>query len=103
MGIRLSEIRARLRTIPVKWGDESFNVTYRLGERTMGAGAGDETTRLWLSRVLESWDILDDDGTPVPVTDETVADIPIPILNAVMAAIYGDDGVGEAESNSDAS
>ena len=101
MGIKLSDLTSGTRAITAKWGDLTIRAEYRMSERTMAATEEkDDVDHPWLVKVLASWDIEDDDGHPIPVTLESVKQVPIPILNSIIAAIYGDDGVGEAVSNS---
>ena len=102
MGVRLADLVAGTRTVDATFGDTVIKVTYRMSERTMVAAEVEDADvdHPWLVRVIESWDIEDDEGTPIPVTLESVKQVPIPILNVIITAIYGDDGVGKVESNS---
>ncbi|MEO6467502.1 MAG: hypothetical protein ABIP21_00270 [Acidimicrobiia bacterium] len=105
MGIRLSEIVARTRPVVAKFGGLEIHVVYRMSERTMNASEAEEDVdHPWLVRVIESWDIDGDDGKPIPIDLASVKNVPIPVLNSIIAAIYSDDGeaVGEAVSSSDA-
>ncbi|AZF90301.1 MAG: hypothetical protein BPHS0_15 [Phage 5P_3] len=104
MPLRLSSLKKSLRTITMEWDDNTLNVTYRLGEvtpeRADRLAAMFEESRaedrsnaeIWadILAVVESWDILGDDGNPLPVTAETLAQIPITILRGIAEEITED-------------
>lgn len=102
MGIKLSELASRTRSIVVPYdtneGTVDIAITYRLGERASASFERDTEEDPWLLRALVSWDIVDDDGEPVEITREVVASLPgggRPII----AAILKDDLAGEAQSS----
>lgn len=110
MGIKLSEIVAGSRTIPVVFGTATINVTYRLKNRTLehevsDAAEGESEYFLvrQLTRLVESWDIEADDGTVLPIDADVIEkELPIPLVRKILHTVWGDDGVGEAEGNSSA-
>lgn len=57
----------------------------RLGSET-GVGAV-EALSAALIEILLSWDIVNDDGTPTPITAEVLADLPLAFLRRVDEAI----------------
>lgn len=96
MSVRLSELVAKTRTVEATAAGVTITVTYKLGERTLARMRDDESP--WWS-LIESWDITDDNDAPVPLSEEGIDSVPLLFLNAISRAIYGDDGVGEAESS----
>ena len=65
-------------TIPIVLDGGSLNVTYRLilPEKS---NEPDEPEKLLESIVkyVDSWDLLDDDDTPIPITTETLGEVPV--------------------------
>lgn len=102
MGITLSELASRTRSIVVPYdtneGTVDISITYRLGERSSASFDNDTDDDPWLLRALVAWDIVDDDGEPVPIDRDVIASLPgggRPII----AAILKDDLAGEAPSS----
>lgn len=89
------------RTLDVPFGTHTIQVTYRLSERVLGKTDGDEGIGPAIVRLVESWDIEGPAGT-LPVTEDTVNTVPVPVLRAIWRFVMGDDGLGEASSSSDA-
>jgi hypothetical protein len=95
------------REIPVTFGPKAFKITYRpematrekLREYTRQLEEAPEGTALdvtmeFICDLVAGWEITKG-GEPIPITPETLAnDVPLPVLNAIRAAIYSD--VGEA-------
>ena len=100
MPIRIGQISHDLRTVTVSFAGETFTVTYRtsgftpetedrlfaLLESQRGASAIVEV----LAACLDSWEVLGDDGKPLPPTKENLRRLPVVFLNAVVTAIYED-------------
>jgi len=103
-GVRLSEITSGLRTIKVPFGSLTISVTYRMSERTP-AKVNEEFSLVVIDnlvRWVDSWDIVDDDDQPVPITEEGLSQVPYPVLKAIFHHVAQDNGLGEAASSSDA-
>lgn len=93
-----------MRTIDVDVMGHALVVTYRLGERTPSSNKSMdpfESVVVTMVRLVESWDLLGDDSKPVPITEEALEQVPVPVLRRVLTEILGDSGLGEASSNSD--
>lgn len=105
-GVTLSELVSGLRTINVPFGEHVLRVTYRLSERTPEANGRMNVlapaTEL-IGQLVASWDLTDDSGSMIPLDEEHLAGVPVPLLRRIIAAIIGDDGLGEVASSSDAS
>jgi hypothetical protein len=43
-----------------------------------------------LCRLIANWDLTDEDGTPVALTPDALADLPVPVLVGLMTAIGED-------------
>lgn len=93
------------RTIPVDVLGHTVTVTYRLSERTVERVENIDLTESVASlflRLIESWDLLGENGKPLPISEKALAQVPIPVLHAIHRGIIGDIGLGEASSSSDA-
>jgi hypothetical protein len=97
------------RTIPISVLGHDLEVTYRLGERTPSANKDIdpfESVVATMVRLVESWDLQGDDGRPVPITEEALDGVPVPVLRRICQEIFADGGgdvlLGEASSNSNA-
>jgi hypothetical protein len=53
----------------------------------------------FISRLVEEWDLLDDDDVPIPLTIEGLRPVPIPFLGDVLAAIREDMNPGEENAD----
>lgn len=101
--MKLSEITSGHRTVTARWNTATVTVTYRIAERTPESQKRDTSDDPWLARALVGWDITDDDDEVLPVTIESLERVPRPILDAILVAIFKDDGdLPEAASSSDA-
>lgn len=102
MPIRLSDLKAATKTItiPVPGTDDTLTITYRLGEMTPErVDRLDElmeqphtTSELWAMTlaIIVSWDLLDDEDQPIPVTPEAIASVPSPVLSWINRRIAED-------------
>lgn len=100
MPVRFSDIANLTRSFSIKVGDETLNVTYRIGEMTPTRSDGLATAMrdskvtateyyaLTLD-VIESWDLLGDDGEPLTV-DEAAAGLPASVLQFLRLKIEED-------------
>jgi hypothetical protein len=100
MPINLSDLKKDERTCTVDFGEESGEVTYRpsaytpetedayqreIEKRRPSGGAAD-----LVSRLVISWDVIDDHGEQVPVSLEILRGMPSEFLFSVIAAIIKD-------------
>lgn len=53
----------------------------------MSAGKQTEAVVALLPRIIVSWDLADDDGTPYPLEPDALMDLPLDVLMTVMQAI----------------
>ena len=92
MPIRLSELTARQANLAVDvGGGETLNVVFRPGAITPEVAVIDETTNIdrvygFFRQVIVSWDLVDDDGVPLPMVDASLARVPLVVLAEVMQA-----------------
>jgi len=100
MGIKLADLTRDTRTIAVPVGEETLNVTYqpswltpeteeklhKLGE----SGRAGQSLVSFLLPCLVSWDLLDDDGQPLPLADKTLRKLPIKLLSQIVQAVGED-------------
>ena len=105
-GLKLSELVSGVRTIPVPFGQHTITVSYLLSQRTPEANAeidavfGSVTSVI--CKLVDSWDLVDDDENPIPIDEDHVVKVPVPVLRKIITEIYGDSGLGEVVSSSDA-
>lgn len=88
-------------TLAVEYRGGVCNVTYRPSKVTYKAiGDANTSTVDYLSDVLVSWD-LTKNKKKVPITPQSLEDLPMPFLRAVSLAIMrGSASTGEAKANS---
>lgn len=87
-----------LRTITVEVMGLPIEVTYRLSERTPATTSIDpfESVVVTMVRLVESWDLVGDDDKSVPITEDALSGVPVPVLRRVLTEVLGDNGLGEA-------
>lgn len=99
MPIRLADKLAETKTITVTWDDDTADVSYHpnvvtpaLLEQVDEAGREDnlDVMGVLLEPVLDWWDVLDEKGKRIPVTRETIRNMPMPFLLKVQDAIQED-------------
>jgi hypothetical protein len=114
MPFSLSDLNKKTRTVTVEYLGESAQVVYRpnnmtlraqivAGSLTMMARGGElggqtigEATAAFsdlassLVDLIVSWDILSEDGDPLPVTRDTVKALPLNLTVAIFSAIMND-------------
>lgn len=101
MGIRLSDVKNNSRDVVVPLGEYEVNVKYRPQAMTAveedvfqkmltDESYTDACVQLVLDVVVQ-WDVLDDDDTPLPITDEICRKtLPIKFLREVVKVVMGD-------------
>ena len=101
MPLTLAHLKKNTRTLTLTYAGEEVNVTYRPGAMTpaLSLEMADPATNLPVVTVLEqtlvSWDVLDDDLTPLPVTHDTLIELPSDFLSVVFSALMEDFSVGK--------
>ncbi len=99
MPIRLSDLKTKSTTFTFDFLGEAVTITYRNGVITpewesrrelTDPSRQAQATVLALSEIVASWDVLGDDGQPVPVTVETLTPMPLQFLNRVLEEVMAD-------------
>ena len=99
MGIQLKKIQNMQRTATFKFLGDDVTFTYRLGAINANLtdwlnayGNEPDSIRQMIERLVVSWDVLDDEGTPLLPMAETIKEqgIPTPFLLAVLHALGAD-------------
>lgn len=100
MPISLAQIKGNIRTINVTYFNDNLAVTYRPSELTpqnqsaindrIEAGDAKNILIETLCQVMVSWDVVDEAGVMLPITPETLAGAPGPLLLAISEAIGED-------------
>lgn len=108
--MRLSEAASPAKPLDVKFGEGAvLHITYRVPEYTPNQAAKlvDEASKDprrmadMACRVVESWDLTDDEDQPIELTAEAVADkVTIGVLSTIMKAVNEDQMPGEADATS---
>jgi hypothetical protein len=110
MGIKKSATVGATRTAVLEWEGESFTVVYAPGTVTPNSLAdlrsravtdGEDMALLtFLADVLVSWEVTEDDGTPIEPTVVNLGGFPIGFLAHVLEGIQEDIQPGEAQGRS---
>lgn len=92
MAITMQRLADATATIEVEWYGEKAEVRVRPGRinralfdavyKTEGVDGLTEQ----VMAVVEAWDVLGDDGKPLPVTEEVLRDIPLGFIRAILEA-----------------
>lgn len=98
MGMKLSEVKARVATTTITWGDETVDVGYRpaaltpaLIEEVQAAAKAENLDVLgtMLEPLLAWWDVLDDEENRLPTDAATIKTMPVAFLTEVMSTVQG--------------
>lgn len=99
MPISLNHLENDVRSATVYYAGESARITYRPSESTPNKNAarveafesdGNKAGVALLCALLISWDVLDNEGVPLPITPEVLSDLPDPFLTAILNACQED-------------
>jgi phosphoribosylaminoimidazole carboxylase (NCAIR synthetase) len=94
--MKLSDLLKKTRVITVEFGSESVNVEYLVHAITPAFLKDNPDVIEQVKRVVVSWDVLDDEGNPLPPA-EIAEQLPVAFLGAVITAIIDDMRLGDAE------
>lgn len=100
MPISLAQLKGNIRTINVTYFSDNLAVTYRPSELTpqnqsaiqdrIDEGEAKNILVETLCQVMITWDVMDEDDKMLPITPETLANAPGPLLLAISEAIGED-------------
>lgn len=104
MSVVLSSITNQTTEAEVELAGISVQFTYKPYVITLGmsmelAEGGVEMISI-LADVIESWNLVIEEGKPFPVTEENLRSIPTELATLMAREITGGDAVGEADSSS---
>lgn len=111
MGMTLSKVQAKERTVTVLWDDETVDVGYHpasvtpalLDSVTEAANANDlAVIGMLMEPMLAWWDVLDDDGQRLPTTAEVIRIIPLTFTMEVLKAVQAEMSPSDAEGKASA-
>jgi hypothetical protein len=107
MSVRISDLLADERTVPMEVGAETVRVTYRPSaytpqlEEDLRALNESKRTGAGLAHLLATtlvgWEVVDDTGAPYPTTEAALMALPTRFLWQVLAAINADLSVPEGD------
>lgn len=95
----LSEIAAETRSVAVKLGEHTVNVTYKpawytlaVEERLAALPPGAQEVASTFCEMVSAWDVTNGSGKPIPVTPEALKqhNIPIKVLRTILRAVAED-------------
>lgn len=98
MPINIQELGKKIRPVTFEFMGEKGTLHYRAGANTARAAIewqerfdSEEENQIELlaerlTEIIDSWDLVDGDK-PLPVTQDTLLDLPMPLLEAMMRAI----------------
>jgi hypothetical protein len=109
MALKMKDLRERITTTTVTWGEDTVEVGYfpaaltpeRIDAIAKAAGdlkgtdgteALDASVAMFadmLGGMVAWWDVLDDDGERLPVTADTIRILPMPFTMAVLDQVQG--------------
>lgn len=94
MAIKLAELRNNAKTIPVTFGDETLNVTYKVNDITpdfLLKMADAPNRRVFIiNKLVTSWELVGDDGQECPRDEATLSTLPISFLDTLGGAMLSD-------------
>lgn len=111
MPITLATVNARRATVSIRIEGETLNVTYdrsvirpslQAQMTAWGESESGQAVMFTLAAVKE-WDLLGEDGKPLPLDEATVRELPTDILWMIHRAIYADLDPNSATPESTAS
>lgn len=100
MPISLSALTADRRTVTIPFGDDVLTVVYRpsainaiqeareLEDREKGQVLRSQARSL--AEVIASWDVVDEEGQPLPVSEDVLAALGIDVASKINRAILDD-------------
>ncbi len=100
MAVSIGQLQEAGRTIPVAYGDVSVSVTYRL--KAIGKATSDwleehknedDSQYGLIALLVKSWDLVDNEGQPLPVSVETAKQIPELMLVNIVKGVLSDAGL----------
>lgn len=94
-GLRLSDLKQKTTTVDVDVAGSKLHVEFESGFWTGvteewyfdQTGNFGEKNRELICAAVKTWDLLQDDGTPLPLTPEALKPVPKWILDAVVGAM----------------
>lgn len=102
MTVKFSELAKGVRSVVAEWEGESVKVQYRPGansaafaialQEAMEGSASGGTRAIVdsLANMMIGWDVVDDDGKPMPISADDLLAYPVGFLSAILNAIAED-------------
>ncbi len=98
MGLKLSKLKEKTLPLMIDLGDgDELNITYAPGKYTPDfldklqeaqlSGNLKESLVSSVLNLIESWDFIDDAGKVLPLNEEVMRFVPIPVISAISTAI----------------
>lgn len=90
MAIKLSDLQKKTRKIDIKFQDGDLEIEYRLNVITPTFLRSKMELSEQLNQALVRWDLLDDNGEPIPVSAEVLDNLPTQLQFELIRAITED-------------
>lgn len=90
--------QAKTLTVTIPYSEEPLTVTYaptaiRPVDLATTTVQWEDAARI-LARVIRSWDLLDADGKPYPITADAILALPVVLITAIFQAVMTDFNAG---------
>jgi hypothetical protein len=107
---KLSTFRNATRPLVIDTGDPDEPLTVRYRPRALTPRLAEQLTQdtsdesniartcKWLELIVAEWDLLGDDGQPIPLTEAAMQDVPLDVLKFVSDAILEDSRPNQVSS-----
>jgi hypothetical protein len=102
MPFSIKKVKEETRSATFEVGDQTGEVSFYPKRFTksllnQAAESGDNIDQLIaiLVPLIASWDVVDDDGNPYPITPESLAEFPLEVLRVIQEAIFAEYLPGE--------
>lgn len=109
MTIRLSDIRADVRTVSFVYDGNDVNIQYKpsaitpvLQSKILKLDTNDSMNMVdVIVNVIVGWDVLDDKGKPIAITTATLGALPIGFVGQIVTSVFTDMQPGTPEEKKD--
>jgi hypothetical protein len=94
--MKLSDLQKKVKSVEVDYQDETLHVDYLVNAVTPGFLNDKPDLYEQIRRVVVAWDVLDENGNPLPPAD-IIQQMPVTLLDLILQAIVQDMRIGSAQ------
>jgi hypothetical protein len=101
MSIKISDLQKKTKKINITFQEETLNVEYKINVVT--PAFVEEKLKLYqqLARAISSWDLMNEDGSMVEISEETFKTLPVQLQTTLLSAITDDMKVAGEDQKKD--